>query len=319
MMWKEVEEKIAAGSDRSVCLLEALIMTRKFVSTLLRAAGMTVVPVAMFAVSVPVSAQRAGQRTLFEWRGNVDQEVRVQMQGGRTAVVGLGPREAIGYDNARALSSVPSTNGYVSVQMMEGRGNADVVQQPSAQNGYTTVVRIRDSQSGAGQYDIAAYWQPNGNYAYGNQGAYSGVYNDGQYNNDPYYNNGRYNNGRYYPDGRYNPSPPVVVVQRPVYVNQGVGKTLPVPQRSSGYPTSHAHPRYPTTGASHGYPSNGYPSANVQKGKTLPHATQARPVVAPPAKRAAPVVHPAPSAQSGKTLPGTVRPVPQGQAHGRGH
>ncbi|MEO7218057.1 MAG: hypothetical protein ABI026_07675 [Gemmatimonadaceae bacterium] len=293
-------------------------MTRRFVSSLLKAAGMTAVPVAMLAVSAPLSAQRGGERMLFEWRGRVDQEIRIQMHGGRTAIVAMGPREVVGYDNARALSSVPDMNGYVSVRMMEGRGVADVVEQPNRGNGYTTVVRVRDRQSGLGQYDIAAYWQPDGNSHYDDRGVYSGVYNDGRYDNDGYYDdrydnrrydvNGRYDrNGGYDAYGRYAPYPPVVVVQRPVYVNQGIGKTLPAPQRSNGYPPSRAYPRYPAPGASVGYPATRYPS-----GKTLPGAVRAKPRVAPP------VVHPAPSGSAGKTLPGTGRPGYQGDAKHRG-
>lgn len=284
-------------------------MTTRFVSTVLRVAGMAAVPAAMMMASVPAGAQGAGQRALFEWRGNVDQEVRVQMQGGRTSVIGMGPREAIGYDNARALGGVPSTNGYVSVRMMEGRGRADVVQQPNSYNGYTTVVRIRDTQSGAGQYDVAAYWQPAGNYGYGNSGVYSGVYNEGQYGNGRY-DNGRYgNNGQYGTYGQY-PYPPTVIVQRPVYGNEGAGKTLPVPQRGYSYPSSQARARYPAQEVP------GFPNANVQRGKTLPEVAQPRPVAAPPARRQpAAVARPATNGRSGKTLPGT-----SGQTHqDRGH
>lgn len=296
-------------------------MTARFVSTVLKAASVAAVPLAMLAASVPASAQGAGQRTLFEWRGNVDQEVRVQMQGGRTAVIGMGPRESIGYGNARAMSSVPSTNGYVSVQMLEGRGVADVVQQPRAQNGYTTVVRIRDTQSGAGQYDVAAYWQPTGNYGYGN----TGVYNDGQYNNGQY-NNGRYNDGRYndgrYDDGRYGNGqygqygqyPAPVIVQRPVYGSRGDdGKALPVPQRGNAYPSRDAG-RYPSTVVP------GFPNPNAPRGKALPGSAQTRGEQAPPV-----VYRPAPSGQKGKTLPGTSQQAQQNQqnqqnyGHHRGH
>src|SRR5439155_1197050 len=41
-----------------------------------------------------------------------------------------------------------------------GRGQVDVVQQPTARNGYTAIVRVRDPQGGAGNYRINAFWQP---------------------------------------------------------------------------------------------------------------------------------------------------------------
>lgn len=178
-------------------------------------AGIVGVPLALAVMAQPASAQwhaqqqqvpqqqrypqqrypqgRAGQqgsagaREIFEWQGTVDKEVRVQMEGNRTAVMAIGNNER-GLGRARATSGVPGQDGYVSVQTVEGRGRVDVVQQPSANNGYTTIVRVRDPQSGGAPYRIAAYWQPTGNYgAYGNTGNYgtygnTGVYGGGQGN-----------------------------------------------------------------------------------------------------------------------------------------
>lgn len=199
--------------------------------------------VALPALALPAlaSAQRGvqgnGQRELFEWRGNVDQEVRVQMRGGRTSVMGMGPRETTAYDQMRAVSAVPAADGYVSVQMLQGRGRVDVVQQPTAQNGYTTIVRVRDTQGGAGSYDIAAFWEPTGNYGYGNSGNY-GTY-------------GTY--GRPYPNGGS--------VQQPVY--QG-GKPLPGTQTSSV-----VYGRYP-------YPAGSVQQPRTNpNGKVLPGQAQA--------------------------------------------
>jgi len=242
-------------------------MKTRFVDSFLRMAAVAVMPLAMLTISTPASAQRFAQRELFDWRGNVDQEIRVQMQGGRASVMAMGPREMTGYDNARAMSGVPATDGYVTIQMRRGRGDADVIEQPTARNGYTTVVRIRDRQHGAGSYDIAAFWQPTGNAVYGNAGQYG---NDGQY-------------GQYGNYGRYDTYPRTVVVQQPVYVNRGGrdangGKTLPAPQRTNAIPV---RPRYPDRAA-----PSGYQRGHAQVGKTLPAATHI-------------------TGQSGKALPGT--------------
>lgn len=269
-------------------------MDAKFVGSIAKVAALAAVPLAALSISVPAGAQGYGQRQLFDWRGNVDQEVRVEMQGERTSVIPIGPREMIGYDNARAIAGLPSTDGYVTVQMREGRGYADVVEQPSAQNGFTTIVRIRDTQGGVGQYDVAAFWQPAAGYGYGNQadyGSYGGQYDAyGQYGNDGNYSN--YSNyGNY---GNYNAYPQrVIVVQsppvyrQPVYVGRDrvvIGKTLP--DRVNSYP-EHATDR----GADRG----NYQNDNAQAGKTLPRTAQPR-----PAERVQPAPQPA---QSGKTLP----------------
>jgi hypothetical protein len=44
------------------------------------------------------------------------------------------------------------------IDLHAGRGDIVVVQQPSAWNGYTAVIRIYDARSGAAFYDFTAYW-----------------------------------------------------------------------------------------------------------------------------------------------------------------
>ena len=268
-------------------------MKTGFVNSVLRVGVVAAMPIAALTISTPASAQGSAQRELFAWRGNVDQEIRVQMQGSRASVMAMGPREMTGYDDARAMSDVPASNGYVTVQMRQGRGNADVVEQPTAQNGYTTVVRVRDTQSGAGSYDIAAFWQPASNVAYGNAGQY-GSY--GQYGQS----------GNY---GQYDTYPRTVVVQQPVYVNRGTsgvsgGKTLPVPQRQNGIPV---RPRYPDRVT----PTGGYQGGHAQAGKTLPASSHASPQATSHTTHA--------TTQSGKTLPGTAGANPQGHTLPRKH
>lgn len=213
-------------------------MKTSIVSTLgriARSARRSRVALPLAALAIPVvaipsvaSAQRGGQREVFEWRGNVDQEIRIQMRGGRTSTMAMGPREMTGYDQARAMSAMPSVDGYVTVHMLQGRGRADVIQQPSSQNGYTAVVRLRDPENGAGSYDIVAYWQPTGNYGYNNG-------NYGAYGTSPVY-------------GRTYPYPNGGVVQQPVYSG---GKQLPgtasqnngVYGRTYPYPNATVQPR----------------------------------------------------------------------------
>jgi hypothetical protein len=221
-------------------------MRTRIVGTLVHATRVAarVAALPLAAVVVPAVAHAQGaQRELFEWRGTVDQEVRIQMRGGQTAVMGMGPREMTGYDQVRAMSGVPATDGYVRVQLMRGRGRADVVQQPRAENGYTTIVRVRDTQGGAGSYDVAAFWQPSGNYGYGNTGRY-GTY------------------GRRYPAGGS--------VRQPVY-----GNGYPADQR---YPVDQGGKQIP--GAQQAnvpvYGGMSYPAGQrvTPNGKVLPGAAQ---------------------------------------------
>lgn len=230
-------------------------------SAVTRVARVAALPLAAIALPAVAHAQRGSQRELFEWRGNVDQEVRIQMRGGRASEMDMGPRENGAYDQVRPVSAVPATDGYVNVQVLQGRGRVDVVQQPSAQNGYTTVVRVRDTQGGQGSYDIAAFWQPTGNsgysnYGYGNQGAY------GSY-------------GTAYPTrGSVQQQ-----VYQPVYQN-----TKPVPgatTRSTGavygrYPatTSRVQPRTTPNGKVLPGAAQNAHARGASNGKVLPRSTQ---------------------------------------------
>jgi hypothetical protein len=101
------------------------------------------------------------QERLFEWNGRVDGETRIMMRGDDVwtqDVRGRGNRRG----GARVARALPSQAGQVRVQLLDGRGSADVIQQPSARNGYTAVIRVRDDGRRADRYRVAAYWQPVG-------------------------------------------------------------------------------------------------------------------------------------------------------------
>jgi hypothetical protein len=97
-------------------------------------------------------------RELFEWRGSVDREVQIFMRGDRVWTRNVGRTEP-NNDRSRTLSTLPRQQGDVVVRLVDGRGDVDVIQQPSARNDYTTIVRIRDQRSGSDGYRLAAYWQ----------------------------------------------------------------------------------------------------------------------------------------------------------------
>ena len=169
-----------------------------------------VVPVAsaMMLAAAPVAfAQFRGVRNgsgneLFEWAGRVDREVQVVMRGGRIWTNDIGRTEP-GRERSRVMDNLPRRDGQVSIQVLNGRGDVEVIQQPSAQNNYTTIVRIQDPRSGSDNYRLAAYWQ-----AYSNGDVYGR--NRGRDRDDIYRGRDRGNgnsqgnypsNGNYYPGG----------------------------------------------------------------------------------------------------------------------
>ena len=100
----------------------------------------------------------SNEQQLFQWSGRVDREVQIVMRDGNVWTNDIGRTEP-GRARSRAMGVLPRENGQVSLQIMNGRGNVDVIQQPSMRNDYTTIVRVRDPQSGADNYRITAYWQ----------------------------------------------------------------------------------------------------------------------------------------------------------------
>jgi hypothetical protein len=108
----------------------------------------------------------AAQERLFDWSGRVDREVRIMMRGNDVWTQDFGSREAR-RARARVAAALPDQPGFVRVQVLNGRGDVSVIQQPSYRNNYTTVVRIADRSGGADRYRVAAYWQPSGRGRYG--------------------------------------------------------------------------------------------------------------------------------------------------------
>jgi len=131
------------------------------------------------AVVVSASSLFAQGRPLFDWSGRVDREVRIMMHG-RDARTQTAARSPIVRSRLDVATALPQRDGRVTVRVQDGRGDVDVVQQPTARNDYTTIVRIRDRSSGIDNYRVTAYWMPDGN---GNR---NGGWNDGDdYPNRP--------------------------------------------------------------------------------------------------------------------------------------
>jgi hypothetical protein len=112
-----------------------------------------------FALVVGGTSALSAQQELFQWTGRVDREVRIVMRGDDVwtqDVSGRGSRRT----RARVVRALPTQAGQVRVQLLDGRGDVSVIQQPTSGNNYTTIVRIYDRSGGADRYRLAAYWQP---------------------------------------------------------------------------------------------------------------------------------------------------------------
>lgn len=91
------------------------------------------------------------------WSGYVDDEAEIRIQGSRvdySNVRGDGTRDV----RADMSGQLPRRDVRVRIEDRDGRGHVDVIQQPSAWNGYMAIVRVRDPQSGYGRYAFDVTW-----------------------------------------------------------------------------------------------------------------------------------------------------------------
>jgi len=165
------------------------------------------IPLAALALVGAAPVLLAQGQELFEWNGRVDREVQITMRGNNLWTTPIGQTEP-GRARGRAFSMLPRQDGQVTVEVLNGRGNVDVIQQPSAQNGYTTTIRIQDPRGGADNYRLVGYWQAysNGEYIGRNRGRARGRDRDRDRDRDDIYrgrDNGGYNNGQYGQYGQY--------------------------------------------------------------------------------------------------------------------
>ena len=102
----------------------------------------------------PDTGNRSGRMT---WRGRVDDDVRIRIRGGSADVETIGGSP---YYDAQPNFSNSLPNRRVTVRLSEkrGRGEIFIEQQPTRENDFTAIVRIRDTRGGASDYAFTLEW-----------------------------------------------------------------------------------------------------------------------------------------------------------------
>ena len=97
---------------------------------------------------------RSGRMT---WRGRVDDDVRIRIRGGSIDVETIGGTQ---YNDGQAnfFNSLPPRRVTVRLTAQRGRGEIFIEQQPSRENDFTAIVRIRDPRGGASDYQFELQW-----------------------------------------------------------------------------------------------------------------------------------------------------------------
>ncbi len=111
--------------------------------------------VAGAAMLLTLSAGFAHAGTL-RWTGEVDD----------TAIIRLNDRDVRTNGNMRGIRDarfdvdgrLPNRPVRVRLVREGGRGDVEILEQPSERNNYTTVVRIRDRQAGSNRYGFVLQW-----------------------------------------------------------------------------------------------------------------------------------------------------------------
>ena len=102
----------------------------------------------------PPDTGRGGRMT---WRGRVDDDVRIRIRGGTADVETIGGTPY--YDGQPNFSnSLPPRRVTVRLTNKRGRGEIFIEQQPSRENDFTAIVRIKDPRGGASEYEFELTW-----------------------------------------------------------------------------------------------------------------------------------------------------------------
>ncbi|HSB29849.1 MAG TPA: hypothetical protein VLE19_18415 [Pyrinomonadaceae bacterium] len=98
-----------------------------------------------------------GRGGRITWKGRVDDDIRITFRGGRADVETIGGTP---YSNAQPnfMSSLPSRRVNVSLNVKKGRGQVYLEQQPSRDNDFAVVVRVKDPKGGASDYEFELSW-----------------------------------------------------------------------------------------------------------------------------------------------------------------
>lgn len=97
----------------------------------------------------------------MHWSGDVDGDVELRWRGANVTqrVLSGNMTRATNSSISGDVGQWQNQTGQVAVNMRQGRGRVEVVQQPNAGNRWTAIIRISDPQPGYGHYEIDALLQ----------------------------------------------------------------------------------------------------------------------------------------------------------------
>lgn len=109
--------------------------------------------------TLAASAAAAQDRKLVTWHGRVDKEAQITIRD-TTIATGIVGGKPVRWAYFSVEDRLPRVPGFVRVELDAGRGDVDVLQQPSASNDYAAIIRVRDKSGGADDYSLTTFWNP---------------------------------------------------------------------------------------------------------------------------------------------------------------
>jgi hypothetical protein len=91
------------------------------------------------------------------WSGRVDGEIEIEIRGSSVRERHINGQPPAGV-RTNSGWSLPRRDVSISVNKLRGRGRVEVLEQPSARNGYVALIRVSDSQGGADDYELEISW-----------------------------------------------------------------------------------------------------------------------------------------------------------------
>ena len=107
-----------------------------------------------------VYRRRDDEREVLTWRGTVDDDTRIYLRAGRVDSRVISGANVRTNERVNRVRSLPRRAGLLRVELQEGRGRVHVIQQPTASNDYTAIVRVKDALAGSDRYRFVAYFDP---------------------------------------------------------------------------------------------------------------------------------------------------------------
>ena len=101
--------------------------------------------------------QGGGRGGRITWRGKIDDNVTILFRGSDVSIDTIGGN-AYNDGQPTFYTPLPSRRVTVTLNLKRGRGQVYIEQQPTRDNNYAVVVRVRDPKGGADTYEFELTW-----------------------------------------------------------------------------------------------------------------------------------------------------------------